>query len=87
MLIVLILDDKNNYYNFETVKILLFNNEINNTNKTIFSFNFIYLSLILSTNKGKKETIYMVTVLVIESLSIAQKPQELQVVTTRDYIV
>ena len=26
----------------------------------------------------------MVTVLVIESLSIAQKPQELQVVTTRD---
>ena len=29
----------------------------------------------------------MVTVLVIESLSIAQKPQELQVVTTKDYIV
>ena len=34
-----------------------------------------------------KKTIYMVMVLVIESLSIAQKPQELQVVTTRDYIV
>ena len=29
----------------------------------------------------------MVTVLVIESLSTAQKPQELQVVITRDYIV
>ena len=29
----------------------------------------------------------MVTVLVIESLSVAQKPQELQVVTTRDYII
>ena len=29
----------------------------------------------------------MVTVLVIESMSIAQKPQELQVVTTRDNIV
>ena len=29
----------------------------------------------------------MVTVLVIESLSIAQKPQDLQVVTTKDYIV
>ena len=87
MLIVLILDDENNYYIIKTVKILLFNNEINNTNKTILSFNFIYLSFILSTKKGKKETIYMVTVLVIESLSISQKPQELQVVTTRDYIV
>ena len=42
--------------------------------------------MILSTKNGKK-TIYMVTVLVIESLSIVQKPQELQVVTTRDYIV
>ena len=31
----LILDDENNYYIFKTVKILLFNNEINNTNKTI----------------------------------------------------
>ena len=29
----------------------------------------------------------MVTGMVIESLSKAQKPQELQVVTTRDYIV
>ena len=29
----------------------------------------------------------MVTGLVIESLSLAQKPQELQEVTTRDYIV
>ena len=29
----------------------------------------------------------MVTVLVIESLSIVQKTQELQVVTKRDYIV
>ena len=29
----------------------------------------------------------MVTGLVIESLSKVQKPQELQVVTTRDYIV
>ena len=29
----------------------------------------------------------MVMGLVIESLSIEQKPQELQVVTTRDYIV
>ena len=62
MLIVLILDDENNYYIFETVEILLFNNKINNTNKTILSFNFIYLSFILSTKKGKKETIYMVTV-------------------------
>ena len=42
--------------------------------------------MILST-KNEKKTIYMVTVLVIESLIIAQKPQELQVVTTRDYIV
>ena len=38
-------------------------------------------------HKNGKKTIYMVTVLVIESLSTAQKPQELQVVTTRDYIV
>ena len=38
-------------------------------------------------HKKQEKTIYMVTVLVIESLSIAQKPQELQVVTTRDYIV
>ena len=53
MLIVLILDDENNYYIFETVKILLFKNEINNTNKTILTFNFIYLSFILSTKKGK----------------------------------
>ena len=37
--------------------------------------------------KWKKETIYMVTVLVIESLSIMQKPKDLQVVTTRHYIV
>ena len=29
----------------------------------------------------------MVMVLVIESLSIVQKPQELQVVPTRDYII
>ena len=29
----------------------------------------------------------MVMVLVIESLGIVQKPQDLQVVTTRDYIV
>ena len=29
----------------------------------------------------------MITVLVIESLSIAQKPKELQVVITRDYIM
>ena len=56
MLIVLILDDKNNYYIFKTVKILLFNNEINNTNKTILSFNLIYLSFILSTIKGKKKS-------------------------------
>ena len=34
-----------------------------------------------------KKTIHMVMVLVIESLSIVQKPQELQVVKTRDYIV
>ena len=33
MSIVLILDDENNYYIFETVTILLFNNEINITNK------------------------------------------------------
>ena len=37
-------------------------------------------------HKKWKKTIYMVTVLVIESLSIVQKHQELQVVTT-DYIV
>ena len=55
MLIVLILDDENNYYIFQTVKILLFNNKINNANKTILSFNFIYLSFILSTKKGKKK--------------------------------
>ena len=41
-LIVLILDDENNYYIFKTVKILLFNNEINNTNTTIFSFNYLH---------------------------------------------
>ena len=58
MLIVLILDDENNYYIFETVKILLFNNEINNTNKTILSFNFIYLSFILSTKKGKRNHLH-----------------------------
>ena len=34
-----------------------------------------------------EKTIHMVMVLVIESLSIAQKLQELQVVKTRDYIV
>ena len=37
-------------------------------------------------HKKWKKNIYMVTVLVIESLSIVQKPQELQVVKTRDYI-
>ena len=37
-------------------------------------------------HKKWKKNIYMVTVLVIESLSIAQKHQELQVVTT-DYTV
>ena len=43
VLIVLILDDENNYYIFKTVKILLFNNEINNANTTIFHLT-IYLS-------------------------------------------
>ena len=38
-------------------------------------------------HKKWKKTIYMVTVLVIGSLSIAQNLQELQVATTRDYIV
>ena len=43
VLIVLILNDENNYYIFKTVKILLFNNEINNTNTTIFSFNYLFI--------------------------------------------
>ena len=38
-------------------------------------------------HKKWKKNHYMVMVLVIESLSIVQKPQELQVVKTRDYIV
>ena len=38
---------------FETVMILLFNNEINITNKTIPSFNFTLF--ILNTKKGKKK--------------------------------
>ena len=38
-------------------------------------------------HKKWKKTIYTVMVSVIDSLSIAQKLQELQVVTTRDYIV
>ena len=43
VLIVLILDDENNYYIFKTVKILLFNIEIINTNTTIFSFNYLFI--------------------------------------------
>ena len=64
---------------FETLTILLFNNEINITNKTILSFNFTLF--ILNTKKRKKETIYMVMGWLS---SIVQKPQ---VVTTRDFIV
>ena len=39
---------------YETVTILLFNNEINITNKTILSFNFTLF--ILNTKKGKKKS-------------------------------
>ena len=63
---------------------MLFNNKINITkkNKTIHSFIFTLFIL------NKKITIYMVTSwMVIQSLSIARNPQELQVVTTRDLIV
>ena len=38
---------------FETVTILLFNNEINVTNKTILSFNLTLF--FLNTKKGKKK--------------------------------
>ena len=64
--------------------ILLFNNEINITNKKILSF--IFILFILNTKKKKKNNLHGHG-LVIESLSIAQKPQEWQVVTTRDFIV
>ena len=69
---------------FETVTILLFNNKINITNKTILSFNFTLF--ILNTKKEKKIHLHGHG-LIIESLSIVQKPQELQVVTTKDYVV
>ena len=68
---------------FETVTILLFNNEINITNKTILSFYFTLF--ILNTKKRKKSNHLHGHRLVIESLSIVQKPQE--VVTTRDFII
>ena len=64
---------------FETVMILLLNNEINITNKTILSFNFTLF--ILNTKKKEKRNHLHGHGLVIESLSIVQKPQELQVVT------
>ena len=64
--------------------ILLFNNEISITNKKILSF--IFTLFILNTKKEGKNNLHGHG-LVIESLSIVQKPQELQVVTTRDFIV
>ena len=62
--------------------ILLFNNEILQT-ETILSFNFTLF--ILNTKKEIKHL--HGHGLVIESLSIVQKPQELQVVTMGDFIV
>ena len=78
------MDDENKYYIFETVMFLLFNNEINITNKTTLSFNFTLF--ILNAKKEKRNHLHGHG-LVIESLSIVQKPQELHIVTTRDYIV
>ena len=51
-----IVDDENNYYIFKTVMILLFNNEINITNKTILSFNFTLFIFYFEHKKSKRET-------------------------------